>query len=176
MITDIITADVTDPRANPGDLIIGMNTKLAQASAIGRPFVSPLQKGRELPLGSVLSFDFDDERRLHMLICHHIGKGGWARSDQHIRFCLDYLWQQHGERTYSIVKIGTGPVGMRDGANSSAILSAIADSFLPTKLFLLPPERFAQLAVATVPMKPFRLWDMVGGERPILVGQSIAAE
>lgn len=170
MIRNIISGDITDPNTHPGDRIIGMNTKLNEASAIGRPFVHTIAVVKQINLGSVLTFEFGAGRLLHMLICHRIGRGGWSDADKYVRYCLDYLWQQqHGERLYSIVQIGKGPVGQRDGADVSAIRTAMATSWLEMDLVIREDSQEAHVAVAALPMVPFRVWDMHRGEREIRV-------
>lgn len=169
MIKEIITGDATDPNLNPGDIIIGMNSKLAQASAIGRPFVSNVNLVKQIDLGSVVTFDFGKGRQLHMLICHKIGKGGWVSADRFVRFCLDYLWKEHRDRKYGIVQIGTGPVGRRDGADPAIIRTAMANSFLEMNLFIAPERKEAVASVTRPPLVPFRTWSMEKGEREIHV-------
>lgn len=169
MIKEIITGDVTDSKLNPGDIIIGMNSKLAQASAIGRPFINNINVVKQIDLGSVLTFEFEKGRHLHMLICHTIGKGGWKHADKFIRFCMDYLWKEHGNRKYGIVQIGMGPIGKRDGADPSVIRTAMTNSFLEVNLFIQPERREAVASVARPPLIPFRAWSMEKGEREIRV-------
>jgi hypothetical protein len=167
MIREIIYGDITDPGINSGDIIIGMNTKLSEASAIGRPFVHSVSVMSEIEHGSVLTFNFDEERMLHMLICHQIGYGGWANADKYVRYCLDYLWQRHGDRCYAIVQIGNGPIGRRDGADVPAIRTAMANSFLEMDLVILPKRAEARTAVGVSPLIPCRVWDIGRGERRI---------
>jgi hypothetical protein len=169
MIRNIVTGDITDPMINPGDIIIGMNSKLTQASAIGRPFVRNVEVIKQIDLGSVLTFNFEPGRLLHMLICHKIGKGGWASADKFVRFCLDYLWKEHGRRQYGVVQIGTGSIGKRDGADSAAIRTAMTTSFLEMDLFIRPEEEEAATRVTQTPLVPFRTWSMDKGEREIRV-------
>jgi len=167
MIRNIVYGDITDRNTNTGDIIIGMNTKLSEPSAIGRPFTRSISVINQIDRGSVLTFDFDNGRLLHMLICHKIGRGGWAQADRYVRYCLDYLWQRHGGRLYSIVQIGKGPVGQRDGADVPAIRTAMANSFLDMDLVILPDTVEAHDAVEGPPLTPFRVWDMERGEREI---------
>lgn len=87
MIEEIISGNITDP-SNKRNIIIAMNTTLSEATYLASPFVTKLRhalKGEEL-LGSVLSFQFDSDRKIHMIICHKIGKGGWVGADQYVRF------------------------------------------------------------------------------------------
>ncbi|MDO8482338.1 MAG: hypothetical protein Q7S86_00785 [bacterium] len=137
MIAKIEIGDITDPQ-NKRDIIIGMNTEMGEVSAIGRPFAKKVVPTALIEFGSVLTFQFDEKRLLHMIICHHLGHGGWRRADQYIRFGLDYLWQspEVGNRPYSIVQIGSGPIGQRDKADQPAILNAMSNSFLPVVLYV----------------------------------------
>lgn len=142
MIERIQVGDITDGKLNPRDIIIGMNTEMLEASAIGRPFVKKVVPLKLLALGSVLTFQFDKKRKLHMIICHHHGEGGWRGAAQYVRFGMDYLWQREedGQRNFSIVQIGHGPVGRRDGADFSKIIRAISESSLPVVLYVRNPE------------------------------------
>lgn len=168
MIKDIRFGDITDSHTNPGDIIIAMNTELSEVSALGRRFVKSIAILDELELGSVLTFNFDSERQLHMLICHRLELGGWVGSEKYVRYCLDYLWQQHRDRQYAIVQIGNGPIGKRDGANVSEIRTAMANSFLELDLVIMPQSLEAQVAVDHPSLgAPFRIWNMGKGEREI---------
>ena len=140
MILNTVIGDITLPD-NPNDIIIGMNTSLGEASAIGRPFVTDDIPEELLVLGGVLTFEFDESRKLHMLLCHELGQDGWNGAEKYVRFGMDYLWQRyHGEREFSVVKIGSGPIGQRDGADVGSILTAMADSYLGVVLYLRPPQ------------------------------------
>ena len=168
-IVDIHLGDITDPK-NKRDIIIGMNTRLAEASAIGRRVLVGKSLARNLELGDVITFKFDELRNLHMIICHTIGGGGWRGAERHIRFGLDYLWQrnQAENRKFSIVKIGAGPIGRRDGADAIAIHTAMADSFLPLHLFVRGSVTLASTNVANLPpLQPHRIWQHSDGEREI---------
>lgn len=170
MIKEILYGDITDEKKHSGDIIIAMNTELKEASAIGRTFTCTTSIKEQVNLGSVLTFQFDSERLLHMLICHRIGLGGWMDADKYVRYCLDYLWQQHRDRAYSIVQIGKGLVGQRDGADVPAIRTAMTNSFLEMDLVILPPEaEEIQVAVKVAPMVPFRVWDMERGEQEFVL-------
>lgn len=168
-IVDIHLGDITDSK-NKRDIIIGMNTRLAEASAIGRRVLVGKSLTRNLELGDVVTFKFDELRNLHMIVCHTIGGGGWRGAEQHIRFGLDYLWQRnHAEdRKFSIVKIGTGPIGRRDGADVVAIHTAMADSFLPLHLFVWKSVASASANVVNLPpLEPYCVWQHREGEREI---------
>ena len=142
MIKGFKFGDITDP-SNRRHIIIGMNTTLKDVTGIGLPYVAKLKTVLEHPLelGSVLSFHFDYGRDLHMIFCHNIGIGGWEKADQYVRFGLDYLHHTDGDKgEFSIVQIGAGDVGVRDGADPVAIHTAMANSFLPVTLFLKDPR------------------------------------
>ncbi|MBX9906336.1 hypothetical protein K2X96_00375 [Patescibacteria group bacterium] len=168
MITDIVTGDITSSE-NPADIVIGMNSRLQDVVGIGRPFIERITAANPVNLGSVLSFKFDDRRLLHMIICHHLGSGGWVGADMHVRFGMDYLWQQPEShaRKHSIVQIGTGRVGRRDGANAASIHTAMTTSFLPVTLFIFN-QREAEAAVERLRVRPslvpLRMWHPERGE------------
>lgn len=169
MIVDIHHGDITNPR-NKLDIIIGMNTSLAEASAIGRRVLINKSLTRELGLGDVVTFTFDEHRNLHMLICHYLGSGGWINADKFIRLGLDHLWQcSEAETQFSIVRIGTGPVGIRDGADHAAIHTAMADSWLPLHLYIREPKQVEARVVQFPPLKALRAWSYEKGEREIRI-------
>ena len=165
MIKNIRVGNILSPE-NDSDIIIGMNLQFKDVLGIGKPFVDRIVRTRDLRLGSVISFEHDDERELHMLVCHRIGKGGWKDAEQFVRYGMDYLWQKRQDRKYSIVNIGTGRVGKRDGADHALIRSAITSSFLPVDLYILnEKERIpAEATASVVPLRPFRIWDTERGE------------
>ncbi len=167
MIEDILVGDITGSD-NPRDIIIGMNTELQEVHGIGKPFVREIEAVYPLQLGSVLSFEFDDRRHLHMIVCHCLGRNGWSQSDRYVRFGMDYLWRRDGEtRQFSIVKIGTGRIGKRDGADHAAIHTAMATSYLPVHLFLYEAgEAVAADIGLRMPttLRAYRRWDMTHGE------------
>lgn len=171
MIEDILVDDITS-RDNRRDVIIAMNAQFKDVRGIGLPFVNRITLTHPIDLGSVLSFRFDEGRNLHMLICHELGNGGWRKADQYVRYGLDFLWQQDGNaaKQYSIVSIGTGRVGLRDGADHRAIRTAIANSFLPVYLFVLPKEKIGQpmeAFLAAPNIVPFRAWSPERGVEEI---------
>jgi hypothetical protein len=137
VIENIIIGDITSPQ-NYRDIIIGMNTDLNDVTGIGLRFVKDLIPLKALELGSVLTFDYDDQRKIHMIICHHLGPTYWRNADQHVRFGMDYLhYTNDSRRKYSIVRIGTGRIGQRDKADHAAIHKAMAESHLPVNLHIL---------------------------------------
>lgn len=168
MILDVIQGDILNP-SNPNDIIIGMNTELKEVFGIGLPFTWQIQHKQPIPLGTVFSFEFDKERRLHLIICHKIGTDGWTGADKYIRFGMDYLWHtEPSNRTFSMVKVGTGHIGKRDGANVPDIMSAIASSHLPVTLYVYTPlEKEAVEARAQTPpstLTAYRSWNFQEGE------------
>ena len=167
MILDIHMGDITHP-FNKRDIIIGMNTKLVEASAIGRRVLVDKFATRALELGDVLTFKYDQHRHLHMVICHTIGEGGWEHADRFLRFGLDYLWQRNPQKEFSIVKVGTGSVGIRDGADPSTLHSAMASSYLPLHLFVRPEQGEAvDRAAEIAPVPLVALWSHSRGDVPI---------
>ncbi|MES2994848.1 MAG: hypothetical protein V4681_02365 [Patescibacteria group bacterium] len=154
-----------------------MNSSLADVTGIGLPFVKNSIPSQALQLGSVITYDFDGKRRLHMIICHDLGDGGWECSERYVRFGMDYL--EHvdridtygeGHRSYSIVRVGTGRVGSRDGADHIAINRAMADSFLIVDLYVWKREELmADVRAMRAPLKPYRAWSSSVGEVPLLL-------
>ena len=136
MIREIVVGDIT-AAVNRCDIIIGMNTELGEVSTLGRRVLAnTLPPPQFIDLGTVLTFKFDQNRFIHMLICHNLCSGGWERADQFVRVGLDHLWVTRANRNYGIVQIGRGLVGRRDGAEPEAILTAIASSYLPVDLYV----------------------------------------
>jgi hypothetical protein len=173
LIKDIKVGDITDPR-NRRHIIIGMNSTLDDVIGIGVPYANKLRASlvNPLTLGHVLSFRYDEGRRLHMIICHNIGFGGWKNADQHVRFGMDYLNQTEGETgEFSIVQIGTGKIGKRDGADHVAIRTAIATSFLPVTLFVRGESMMLPAVLAEPPhhMEAYAVWAPECGRQNISV-------
>ncbi|HEY4487064.1 MAG TPA: hypothetical protein VJB70_05065 [Candidatus Paceibacterota bacterium] len=166
MIVGIEVSDITSPN-NKRDIIIGMNTTLNDVRGIGLPFVKKIETLHPITLGAVLSFEFDDSRQVHMLICHDLGQYGWKNADHFVRFGMDFLWHTEPAREYSIVQIGTGRVGHRDRADPVAIRTAMTNSFLPVTLFVFNPEKSRVIHVALPELKPFRAWSPTHGVEDI---------
>lgn len=82
---------------------------------------------------------------------------------------MDYLRQTEGPtEEFSIVQIGTGRVGIRDGADAVAIRTAMATSFLPADLFIYQkPETVAKHAKVLVPLQAYRHFHPIYGEERI---------
>lgn len=172
MIVDIVEGDITSPD-NPCDIIIGMNSQLEDVTGIGLPFVRNVKALHPIQLGSVLTYEFDGNRLVHMLICHHLGKDGWVGADMHVRFGMDYLWQQPDSfsRRFSIVQIGTGRVGKRDGANRTSIIQAMANSFLPAELYIYTPPDVVHdvVGMPRQTLTPKRAWHPRYGEEELRI-------
>ncbi len=152
MLKSIKVGDITSPE-NPAHIIIGMNSQLNDVLGIGRRFVNKIRSVHPIKLGSVLSFKFDSTRNLHMIVCHHLGKNGWVGADMHVRYGMDYLWQTEDQaELFSVVEIGTGRVGLRDGADPAAIRTAIATSFLLVDLFIYQGPEVATAHDAAAPV------------------------
>lgn len=170
VIIEAVSGNILSP-ANTDDIIIGMNTELKDVRGIGNPFVWRIpSKNRPIPLGTVLSFHRERGQQLHLIVCHELGKGGWTDSEKYIRFGMDYLWDRDRNRRFSMVQVGTGRIGRRDGAEFEKISAAITNSFLPVTLYVYnPPEEVAAevRAVPPITLSAFRSWGMETGEELI---------
>lgn len=168
-IKNIIPADVTG-KTNKLDIVIGMNPHLAEASLLSRWVLAKMTLTRPLDLGDVITCDFDGKRRLHLIICHHLGRGGWMNAEKYVRWGFDYLWQRSAlsGQEFAAVQIGTGAVGRRDGADTGLIRTAMADSFAPIHLYVWDDtEAVAAANVVAIPLRPIRMWNMHHGEKRI---------
>lgn len=164
MIKNIKIGDITAP-SNRCDIIIGMNTDLEDVTGIGLRFVREVIPNAALQLGSVISFNFDARRKLHMIICHELHRGGWAGADRHVRFAMDYLDHLNDEkRDHSIVQIGTGRVGVRDGADAASIRTAMAESFLAVDLFVFDGKPAMEAVASIPPLRALHAWSPLSGE------------
>ena len=164
-IRSVVVGDVTSSSLN---IIIGMNTRLGEASALGRQVLSDKSLTRELDLGEVITFDFGLNRRLHMVVCHYLGQGGWMNAEKYLRFGLDYLWQTtKPAQEFAIVQIGMGVVGRRDGADDEALRTAMATSHLPLHLYIRGEAKQAEAHASVVPLRPLRTWSPIRGEQEI---------
>jgi len=149
---------------NEDHIIIAMNRTLSEPTPLAAPYVLKLKYGLNNPLelGSVLSFPFTGKRTLHMIVCHEIGFGGWKNADKYLRFGLDFLDHHKNQNDeFSIVEVGTGPIGTRDGADAAALKTAIATSFLPVTLFVKEKARSFAVAARIQPLNvvPYRIWN-----------------
>lgn len=151
-----------------------MNTTLEDVTGIGVPFVKKINPTHPIKLGSVSNFQFDRDRMLHMLICHNIGSGGWADADKWVRLGLDHLWQAQktedhalfGSR-FSIIQIGTGYIGRRDGANPREIMTAMATSYLDLTLFVRDKEFPIPVKKERAPLYAMSTWHPMYGEEQL---------
>ncbi|MEY4602394.1 MAG: hypothetical protein RL292_335 [Candidatus Parcubacteria bacterium] len=171
MIRDIKVGDITDPH-NTSNIIFGMNSTLEDVNGVPSEFAKTVKlAGKPLQLGSVLNFQFDDDRMIHLIICHNIGQGGWDNSEKWVRLGMDYLWQAQQTEdhmfycsSFSSVQIGTGEIGRRDGARPQDIRTAMATSFLNVTLFV----RDEQIAVPVRTkwgLQPVSAWYPMRGEQ-----------
>ena len=167
MIRNVIVGDIAGEK-NESDIIIGMNTTFSEIYGISKPFIDKVTLTHPVTLGSVVSFNFTPKRNLHLLVCHNAGEKGWARAPEYVRFGLDYLHHTEGEdRTFSIVRIGAGRIGSRDGANHAEILTAMANSHLPVDLYVRDPATQEQETdgVNVRYLHAYRHWNPQFGEQ-----------
>ena len=103
------------------------------------------------------------------MLFRSLGDYGWDNADKYVRFGLDYLWNKEGNsRYFSIVEIGTGRLGKRDGADAGAIRTAIATSWLHVDLFVFDsPTPVAIQSIAPKQLQAYRYWNHVSGEEQI---------
>lgn len=70
-----------------------------------------------------------------------------------------------------MVKVGTGRIGQRDGADVPQIMSAIANSHLAVTLYVYKPEEpefvEARAALVRPPLVAYRSWNFEEGEVPL---------
>ncbi len=171
MIQDIKIGDIASP-SNPAHIIIGMNSTLDDLRRLGITYATQLsgELTHPLVLGSVLSFRFKSgARKLYMIICHHIGYGGWKNAAEYVRFGLDYLKHvSQADEQFSIVDIGTGEIGQRDGADHAAIRTAIATSHLPVTLYVRDDmDQHAPVEKAPLELVAYAAWHPLHGEQRI---------
>ncbi|HEY0010913.1 MAG TPA: hypothetical protein VGB97_03330 [Candidatus Paceibacterota bacterium] len=140
-----------------------MNTDFKDVRGIATRFVANIMPDMAPELGSVISFDFDGKRKLHLIICHEIGEGGWKNADKYVRFGMDYLDHLTDDRQHSIVQIGTGRVGRRDGADAPAIITAMAQSFLPVTLYIYDGVPMEAVLENRMPLRTLFAWSPTSG-------------
>ena len=75
-------------------------------------------------LGTVLTHQ-GNHRTFYALVCHSLERGGWYTAPQNITTCLESLDLPHDFYLASVA-IGYGPVGRMGGADTFAILNALA--------------------------------------------------
>lgn len=77
-------------------------------------------------LGDVLMHKIGS-KTYHALVCHSLESGGWNETPRVARECLDKLYVPEGEEI-AVVLMGSGPVGMMQGADVNAILAGMERS------------------------------------------------
>ncbi len=77
-------------------------------------------------LGEVLTYKHYD-KTYHALVCHSLDPGGWNDTPRIARECLDKIYLPDDEEI-AIVLMGSGPLGMMQGANVKAILTGMEQS------------------------------------------------
>jgi len=77
-------------------------------------------------LGDVLSREVGD-KTFYALVCHSLGKDGWKKTPETLEKCLNSINVPEDE-TIAIVLIGSGMIGQLGGADTFAVLGAMARS------------------------------------------------
>ena len=77
-------------------------------------------------LGDVLTHK-NGSKTYHALVCHSLESGGWDETPRVARECLDKLDIPEDEEV-AVVLMGSGPVGMMQGADVNAILAGMERS------------------------------------------------
>lgn len=77
-------------------------------------------------LGDVLIHRSGD-KTYYALVCHSLDSGGWNETSRVARECLNKIDVSDGEEI-AVVLMGSGPVGMMQGADVNAILASMEDS------------------------------------------------
>ena len=77
-------------------------------------------------LGDVLAHKNGD-KTYHALVCHSLDSGGWNDTPRVARECLDKIDISDDEEI-AVVLMGSGPVGMMQGADVEAILKGMEQS------------------------------------------------
>lgn len=77
-------------------------------------------------LGEVLTHK-NSSKTYHALVCHSLEPGGWNDTPRVVRECLDKIDVPDGEEI-AVVLMGSGPVGMMQGADVEAILAGMQNS------------------------------------------------
>ena len=75
---------------------------------------------------------------------------------------------KNDKRLFSIVNIGTGEIGQRDGADAVALRTAITSSFLPVTLFVRAFRSPSYVPVEREPLRAFRAWSPIQGQRSLV--------
>ena len=74
-------------------------------------------------LGDVLTHKHDG-KTYYALVCHSLDRGGWNETPRIARECLDQIKTAAGEEI-AVVLMGSGPVGLMQGADVNAILAGM---------------------------------------------------
>lgn len=77
-------------------------------------------------LGDVLTHK-NGNKTYHALVCHSLDEGGWDETPRIARECLDKIDAPDDEEI-AVVLMGSGPVGMMQGADVNAILAGMERS------------------------------------------------
>lgn len=86
-------------------------------------------------MGEVLEHNTEDAT-FHAMVCHSLSPGGWDETPETVTACLDALDVPEDE-VIAVVAIGAGPIGQMGGADSYAILGAMARSKKRIKVYTL---------------------------------------
>ena len=139
---------------------------MKHVSEIGFRYAEKLRQEliHPLALGSVLKFDFGrgSEQKLYMVVCHKIGMGGWKKADMFLRYGLDSIYMNTVGK-YAIVDVGTGLVGVQDGADTALLRKAMADTFLPLDLYVRANELQSLTNTAPLELVARAAWHPHGG-------------
>jgi len=77
-------------------------------------------------LGEVLTLT-KGAKTYHALVCHSLRVGGWKKTPEVVRECLDMIDVPDHEEV-AVVLMGSGPVGKECGADVEAILTGMKES------------------------------------------------
>lgn len=136
MIVDMIRGDVI--QSNARDILFAINTSGACdagfAGLIARHFWGELESCGDQKLGTILTHDtckdeVEPARRFHALVCHVLtDRGGWKKTPEVVQFALDddEMDMIEPREPLAVVMIGGGPVGQATGADTYAIMGAMA--------------------------------------------------
>ena len=77
-------------------------------------------------LGEVLTHK-NGNKTYHALVCHSLDSGGWNDTPHVARECIDKI-EVSDDEEIAVVLMGSGPVGMMQGADVEAILKGMEKS------------------------------------------------
>ncbi|MBU6323601.1 hypothetical protein KGQ55_02855 [Patescibacteria group bacterium] len=77
-------------------------------------------------LGEVLNYK-SGAKIYHALVCHSLDAGGWDETPRVARECLDKINVPDSEEI-AVVLMGSGPIGLMQGADVNAILAGMEQS------------------------------------------------